>query len=95
MTTCLDIDFNPLTRSYSSGDTIVCQIQYKTAGGFVVALPKQDIRYAFLPTQLDIRIGQPVEAFYLNEENGKMIFTLTEDEFRKHARSRVKAFASI
>jgi hypothetical protein len=34
----LDLDFQSPLKTFKSGDTIICQIQAKTSGGFVVGL---------------------------------------------------------
>ena len=88
-----NLDFHPPLRTYSTGDTIICQVQAKTDGGFIVGLPNKDIRSAFLPTNLDFSIGLPVEVFYVDHLDGKLLFSLTDDEFRKHARQKVKAYS--
>jgi len=88
----LNLDFQSPLKTFKSGDTIICQIQAKTSGGFVVGLPNKDIRSAFLPTQLDINIGLPIEVFYVDNLDGRMLFSLTDEEFRKHAGRRIRAY---
>lgn len=83
MNTIKKINFDPITRSYESGDIIVCQIQEKVRGGFIVTLPKSDIRNAFLPTCLKLEVGFTLEVFFVGQENDQLIFSITEDEFRK------------
>ena len=57
-----------------------------------MALPNKDVRSAFLPTGLDLSVGVPLEVFYTNEDRGQMIFSLTDDEFRRHAVRKIRVY---
>ena len=51
-----------------------------------MALPNKDVRSAFLPTGLDLSVGVPLE------DRGQMIFSLTDDEFRRHAVRKIRVY---